>query len=197
MVKWFRCLAGPAFLRTVSHLKTAFFVSAGLLAAAAINHGLMGQTNATLHHATESVLIFFGFATIAKVLTAWLYSHSGLLYGLPGIPLTVYIYDTENDAHLFLLGMIGLTVPVLAFKLLAFLGHYITVAQRQSWRVLPPVTIASSAIVMICAWVIAPNAEFGLSALFELAAVALFDACLLMSVLLIAVALTRAYEQWR
>jgi len=178
-------------------LKTAFFVPAGLLAAAAINHGLMGQTNATLHHATESVLIFFGFATIAKVLTAWLYSHSGLLYGLPGIALTVYIYDTENDAHLFLLGMIGLTVPVLAFKLLAFLGHYITVAQRQSWRVLPPVTIASSAILMICAWVMAPNAEFGLSELFELAAVVLFDACLLIGVLLIAVALTRAYEQWR
>ena len=128
MVKWFRCLAGPAFLRTVSHLKTAFFVSAGLLAAAAINHGLVGQTNATLHHATESVLIFFGFATIAKVLTAWLYSHSGLLYGLPGIALTVYIYGTENDAHLFLPGMIGLTLPVLAFKLLALLGHYTTVA---------------------------------------------------------------------
>jgi hypothetical protein len=197
VVKWFRCLAGPAFLRTVSHLKTAFFVSAGLLAAAAINHGLVGQTNATLHHATESVLIFFGFATIAKVLTAWLYSHSGLLYGLPGIALTVYIYDTENDAHLFLLGMIGLTLPVLAFKLLAFLGYYTTVAQRQSWRVLPPVTIASSAILMICAWVMAPNAEFGLSELFELAAVVLFDACLLIGVLLIAVALTRAYEQWR
>ncbi|MBF9020139.1 hypothetical protein HKCCA1058_05440 [Rhodobacterales bacterium HKCCA1058] len=197
MVKWFRCLAGPAFLRTVSHLKTAFFVSAGLLAAAAITHGLVGQTNATLHHATESVLIFFGFATIAKVLTAWLYSHSGLLYGLPGIALTVYIYGTENDAHLFLLGMIGLTLPVLAFKLLAFLGHYTTVAQRQSWRVLSPVTIASSAILMICAWVMAPNAEFGLSVLFELTAVALFDACLLIGVLLIAVALTRAYEQWR
>ena len=197
MVKWFRCLAGPAFLRTVSHLKTAFFVSAGLLAAAAINHGLVGQTNATLHHATESVLIFFGFATIAKVLTAWLYSHSGLLYGLPGIALTVYIYDTENDAHLFLLGMIGLTLPVLAFKLLAFLGHYTTVAQRQSWRVLPHVTIASSAILMICAWVMAPNAEFGLSVLFELTAVALFDACLLIGMLLIAVALTRAYEKWR
>ena len=193
MVKWFRCLAGPAFLRTVSHLKTAFFVSTGLLAVAAIDHGLVGQTNATLHHATESVLIFFGFATIAKVLTAWLYSHSGLLYGLPGIALTVYIYDTENDAHLFLLGMIGLTLPVLAFKLLAFLGHYTTVAQRQSWRVLPPVTIASSAILMICAWVMAPNAEFGLSALFELTAVALFDACLLIGVLLIAVALTRDY----
>ena len=50
---------------------------------------------------------------------------------------------------------------------------------------------------MICAWVMAPNAEFGLSVLFELTAVALFDACLLIGVLLIAVALTRAYEQWR
>ena len=194
MVKWFRCLSGPAFLRTVSHLKTAFFVSSALLGVAAINHALMSQTNATLHHATESVLIFFGFATIVKVLTAWLYSHSGLLYGLPGIALTVYIYDTENDAHLFLLGMIGLTLPVLAFKLLAFLGHYTTVAQRQSWRVLPPVTIASSAILMICAWVMAPNAEFGLSELFELAAVVLFDTCLLIGALLIAVALTRDYE---
>ncbi len=35
--------------------------------------------------------------------------------------------------------------------------------------------------------------ELGLSETFELAAVTLFDACLLMSVLLIAVALTRAY----
>ena len=101
MVKWFKCLAGPAFLRAVSHLKIAFFVSSALLGAALINHGLMSQTNATLHYATESVLIFFGFATIAKVLTAWLYSHSGLLYGLPGIALTIYISTTPKMMPIF------------------------------------------------------------------------------------------------